>query len=75
MTVKEQILLELKDINYAYNECSKYATIKNLLDEMEEDIKIKIGLEIIDKIQAYMANLRIFINLLRKWGRDTKNDN
>ena len=37
MTIKEQILDEIKDINYAYNECNKYITIKNLLDEMEEE--------------------------------------
>lgn len=36
MTTKEKILEEIKDINYAYNDCSKYATIKNLLDEMDE---------------------------------------
>lgn len=39
MTTKEKILEEIKDINYAYNECSKYATIKFLLDEMEEELK------------------------------------
>ena len=38
MTTKEKILAEIKDINYAYNDCSKYATIKNLLDEMEEEM-------------------------------------
>lgn len=51
MTIKEQILDEIKDINYAYNDCSKYNTIKNLLDEMEEDIRTKIGLEIINLLQ------------------------
>lgn len=35
MTIKEMILKEIKDINYAYNDCSKYETIKNLLEEME----------------------------------------
>ena len=39
MTTKEKILEEIKDINYAYNDCSKYNTIKNLLDEMEEERK------------------------------------
>ena len=39
MTTKEKILEEIKDINYAYNDCSKYATIKNLLEEMEEERK------------------------------------
>lgn len=39
MTTKEKILEEIKDINYAYNDCSKYATIKFLLDEMEEERK------------------------------------
>lgn len=39
MTSKEKILEEIKDINYAYNDCSKYATIKFLLDEMEEERK------------------------------------
>lgn len=36
MTTKEKILEEIKDINYAYNDCSKYAIIKNLLDEMKD---------------------------------------
>ena len=36
MTIKEKILEEIKDINYAYNDSSKYETIKLLLDEMEE---------------------------------------
>ena len=39
MTSKEKILEEIKDINYAYNDCSKYATIKFLLDEIEEERK------------------------------------
>lgn len=37
MTTKEKILAEIKDINYAYNDCSKYNTIKYLLEEMEEE--------------------------------------
>ena len=36
MTIKEKILEEIEDINYAYNNCSKYETIKNLLDELVE---------------------------------------
>lgn len=39
MTTKEKILEEIKDINYAYNDCSKYNTIKNLLEEMAEERK------------------------------------
>lgn len=67
MTTKEKILAEIKDINYAYNNCSKYETIKNLLDEMEEDIRIKIGLEMIDEIQAYNNNKSSYIyNLIEK---------
>ena len=38
MTTKEKILEEIKDINYAYNDCSKYNTIKYLLEEMEEEL-------------------------------------
>lgn len=39
MTTKEKILAEIKDINYAYNDCSKYNIIKDLLEEMEEEMK------------------------------------
>lgn len=39
MTTKEKILDVIKDINYAYNDCSKYDTIKNLLEEMEEEME------------------------------------
>lgn len=36
MTTKEKILTLIRDINYAYNDCTMYETIKNLLEEMEE---------------------------------------
>ena len=35
MTTKEKILTLIKDINYAYNDCTMYETIKYLLEEME----------------------------------------
>ena len=38
MTTKEKILTLIKDINYAYNDCTMYETIKNLLEEMTEEI-------------------------------------
>lgn len=39
MTTKEKILAEIKDINYAYNNSSKYETIKNLLEELVEVVR------------------------------------
>lgn len=37
--IKKQILEEFKDINYAYNNASKYDTLKRLLDELTEEMK------------------------------------
>ena len=33
---KEEILQTFSDINYAYNNCSKYDTLKRMLDELTE---------------------------------------
>lgn len=33
---KEEILQTFSDINYAYNNCSKYDTLKNMLEELTE---------------------------------------
>ena len=65
MTTKEKILEEIKDINYAYNDCSKYATIKNLLDEMEEGsgmddlISRQAVIDLWDKYHHYIATKAI----------------
>ena len=36
MTTKEKILTLLQNINYYYNDCTMYDSIKNLLEEMKE---------------------------------------
>lgn len=41
MTTKEKILEVLKDVNYAYNDCTMYATVKTLLEEMTEELTEK----------------------------------
>lgn len=33
---KEEILDYFKDINHAYNDCTKYDTLKRMLDELQE---------------------------------------
>lgn len=33
---KEEILQTFSDINYAYNNCTKYDTLKRMLDELTE---------------------------------------
>ena len=33
---KEEILDYFKDINYAYNDCTRYDTLKRMLDELQE---------------------------------------
>ena len=38
---KEEILQTFSDINYAYNNCSKYDTLKRMLDELTEDMPSK----------------------------------
>lgn len=39
MTMKEKILHYFRDINYAYNDCTKYDTLKAGLEEMEKEHK------------------------------------
>lgn len=34
---KQQILDHFKDINHAYNECTRYDDLKRMLDELEEE--------------------------------------
>lgn len=47
---KEQILDHFKDINHAYNECTRYDDLKRMLDELESDTIVldKIRAEIIE---------------------------
>lgn len=33
---KEEILDYFKDINHAYNDCTKYDTLKSMLDELQD---------------------------------------
>lgn len=44
--IKKQILEEFKDINYYYNNASKYDTLKRLLDELTEAEKKEEDLQI-----------------------------
>ena len=37
----EEILEEFKDINHAYNNCTKYDTLKRMLEELEEEYDVK----------------------------------
>ena len=77
MTIKEQILLELKDINYAYNNCCMYVTIKNMLDEMEEEIKLTTENRILQEIQDFNNNkgTKYISNLIEKMREERNNDN
>ena len=44
---KETILDHFKDINHAYNDCTKYDTLKNMLDELQESILDKVRDDIV----------------------------
>lgn len=35
---KEEILDYFKDINHAYNDCTKYDTLKRMLDELQDPL-------------------------------------
>ena len=61
MTNKELILKEIKDINYAYNDCSKYATIKNLLDGIIEERERALPENDLNTIRSWLIN-NIFRN-------------
>ena len=53
MTTKEQILKCFKDINHAYNDCTRYDTLKHMLDELQEPcedaISRKAVLNVVEK--------------------------
>lgn len=34
--MKEEILEYFKDINHAYNDCTRYDTLKRMIDELQE---------------------------------------
>ena len=36
---KAEILEVFKDINYAYNDCTRYDTLKRMLDELTADVR------------------------------------
>lgn len=42
----EEILQEFSDINHAYNNSSKYDTLKRMLDELIESILDKIKMDV-----------------------------
>lgn len=44
--IKKQILEEFKDINYYYNDSTKYDTLKRLLDELTEAEKKEEDLQL-----------------------------
>lgn len=53
MTTKEQILGCFKDINHAYNDCTRYDTLKCMLDELQEPCEDAISRQaVIDSIHA-----------------------
>ena len=46
---KEEILRTFADINYAYNNCSKYDTLNRMLDEFEPHPKMGRWFQVDDK--------------------------
>ncbi len=76
MTIKDRILLELKDINYAYNNSMMYNTIKNMLDGMEEEIRLSTENKIIQEIQDFNYNKvsKYIINLIEEMREERNND-
>lgn len=47
--IKEQILEHFKDINFKYNDCTKFDTLKRMLDELEKELNPDIN-ELIDML-------------------------
>lgn len=50
--IKSEILNFLKDINFMYNDCSMYDSVKRMLDELEADIRAKAIDEFAEKLKA-----------------------
>ena len=74
MTIKEKILEEIEDINYAYNNCSKYETIKNLLDEMANERKKGKWIKMSDSDGIYYCCSECGEELYREWTFDREYD-
>ena len=65
----EEILKEFKDINHAYNNCTKYDTLKRMLEELEEEyeeeydvknlrIKLENAEDVIRGLKSDLADAR-----------------
>mgnify|MGYP002528625251 CR=1 FL=1 len=61
MTMKEKILHYFRDINYVYNDCTKYETLKSGLEAYEDEIMGREGRRM-DKIDM---SIMISLELIR----------
>ena len=50
---KAEILEVFKDINYAYNDCTRYDTLKRMLDELTADVRENVKGEWIGEADGY----------------------
>ena len=66
----EEILKTFKDINYAYNNCTKYDTLKRMLDELLEDIKSEVwdsGMNMTGEYQGVWIRCRNIEKIIDKY--------
>lgn len=48
---KQEILEYYNDINVAYNDCGKYDSLKNMLDELEQEIRNEAITEFAERLK------------------------
>lgn len=53
---KEEILEYFKDINGAYNECTRYDDLKRMLEELEESAYKQCFAEVLDAMTPVMED-------------------
>lgn len=55
---RDEILEYFKDVNHAYNDCTRYDTLKRMLDELQEPCTDAISRQAtIDAIQTLIDNI------------------
>ena len=66
---REEILEYFKDINHAYNECTRYDTLKRMIDELPEPCTDAISRQaVLDKAKYWIAMQETKTGFIEKRG-------
>jgi len=71
---KNEILEYFKDINHAYNDCTRYDTLKHMLDELQapcdDAISRQAVIEVLNKMDRYVADELTLCDTERKFPKN-----